>query len=162
MELNEIEKLFVEKLSSRSVVGYELRRGKADELIFYLPSPCTEVGYVKAVIRRNEILLSCKITHTHFDSGYYRDLGFETPELERVEEAVTDLVGFLQGENCASIEVGYDGRIVSYGWGKITAVGDANEEYKQLIQQLHGGPSTYRAWSWSGEIDIKREVPDTK
>lgn len=67
-----------------------------------------------------------------------------------VNEAVDALKNFINEKTCVYIEVGHDGREVSTGWGGIDSYNkDLNEGYLKLIEELHGGPSTYNVFTWN-------------
>lgn len=148
----DVERKFLERLASKGVLNVKSQTTEAGDLLVWLDSSCPEVGYLRARVRPAEISLSCKVTHTHADSGYHMRHGSGDPVEAMIEEAASTFADFVQGRMFVQREIGADGLEVSTGWRRFGQPHSPNPRYRALIIQLHGGPSTIRAWSWTGEV----------
>ncbi|MFK2877434.1 hypothetical protein [Rhodanobacter hydrolyticus] len=150
-----LETTFLECLRKIDLPPHEISRLDSGHLLLDIPSPCQEVGFLRAaVVAANEIVVYCKITHAHCSNHGSSSQPLSAVQLAIAQEAVEAISGFLSGSLCASVEHGFDGRTIGYGFGPASTVGQSNEQYRQLIQQQYGGPSTFQAWSWAGEIPV--------
>lgn len=153
MILSEVEKRFLRGLANRKLLGLEQYRDEEGCLVVRLLSPCDVVGYMSARITAEEIFLSCRLTHSHAESGYYRRSGVANPDEAMIQEAVDCFADFVQGSAYVHEEIGFDGRYIKSGWHRINGKIEPNPKFRELIEKQHGGPSTFRGWGWRGEME---------
>ncbi len=154
MNAEDVEQLFLSRLAERGVRDIQTRRDdKSGELIARIDSPCTEVGFIAARVSEVEITLSCRLTHTHSDAGYFRRCGIENPQLRMIDEAARNFADFVQGRSFVEQEIKHNGLLGASGWRLFGKPREPNPQYRALVERLDGGPSTIRAWSWNGEIE---------
>jgi hypothetical protein len=127
------------------------RTALGDHLFFEWRCACPEIGALwLTVSARNEIILSCEITHTHFSrSCYIRENLTNLQRKRRIaRDAVREAQRFLQGEIAATITYATDGTIHSYGWcptAQLTST--LQHELKVFDEGI-----TRRAWTWLGKV----------
>jgi hypothetical protein len=154
MNIEDVERFFLANLADRGVHGIQTRRNdESGELLVRMESPCPDVGYIAASVNDVEITLSCRITHTHSDADYFTRCGVENPQLRMIEEAARAFADFVQGRSFVEQEITHDGLLGASGWRTFGEPRVPNPRYRAVIESLHGGPSTIRAWSWAGEIN---------
>ncbi|MBD9425462.1 hypothetical protein IB232_09045 [Pseudomonas sp. PDM15] len=153
MSEQSLEALFLQRLAEIELPPHSITRSESGQLLLDIPSPCEDVGFLRAtIVAANEITVYSKVFHSH--CVCHSPLPPSVFDSKIADEAVDQIQGFLSGRLCASVENGYDGRVASYGFGPLASIGKTNPSYAKLIHKLHGGPSSYRAWSWEGEIPV--------
>lgn len=148
----DIEAFFLAGLADHGIAGIAKERAEDGSLVVSVDSPCDAVGFIRARITPHEITLSCKLTHTHADSGYFQRHGSSDPQREMIEEALGIFADFVNGKLLVVEETGADGKPVSNGWRRASEPKHHNPAYRALIEQQHGGPSTFTLWSRVGQV----------
>lgn len=152
MTPSEIEASFLAGLAAHGIASVAQERAEDGSLVVSVKAPCDAVGFIRASIAPLEITLGCKLTHTHADSGYFLRHGSSDPQREMIAEALDIFADFVHGKLLVVEETGADGKPVSNGWRRADEPAHHNPAYRALIEQQHGGPSTFTFWSWAGQV----------
>lgn len=114
-------------------------------------APCAELEALWLSVSRRELVLSCKLAHTHFSRARYFPKKLTNLKLKRriAREAVAEASRFLRGEIVVVVERNEDGAVGSAMWCRKNQVPDAIAQSQSMV----GASKTYEAWSWSGVIE---------
>jgi hypothetical protein len=147
MTLTEHEQRFVDALRRAGVKDFKVSRHDDDTLLVSIASPCTEIGGLNAYVRRDEVMLSCNMTHTHLTERAVRQNGAG----DLTQLASRKIADLLADRIAISKETAPNGHVISTGWCPVDAMGQVTPEYAALIAKQYGGPSRTEYWFWSGK-----------
>jgi hypothetical protein len=147
MELTEYETNFVNLLRGAGLTDFSLDKSSEGRLVLTKTSPCQEIGYLNIYVGASEIMLSCKISHSHITAS---DAALESTSFP--EFAVKKIHDFVLDNIAVSVETAPNGEVVSSGWCLKSAIGQITPDYVEFMEQLYGGPTKAIYWFWSGKF----------
>lgn len=134
---SDIERLFAQYAARSLPIGEaEIGRTEHGVLNYYWPSPCEELGGLRAYIREGEIMLSTNIAHEHVDRDVPKRI---------VEAAVARILAILESDIVFVRAYDTAGKQTRYG---------SSPRHLWVDQQLREHRTTERAWDWMGEVRV--------
>lgn len=146
MEYESHEAQFIELLKEAGISGFSIERNAKGRLVLTLLSPCKEIDALEVYVMAREIMLSCKVAHTHISAA---DTPGPTGEFLRL--AVREIHDFISDNVAVSREIAPTGDLISSGWCPRGAIGVQPTAYTEFMSQLYGGPTKSFYWFWSGK-----------
>jgi hypothetical protein len=118
-------------------------------LWFKWNSPCPDIEALWLSVTAREVVLSCKVSHSHFSKSTYHGERLTNLHLKRriATEAVKEAARFLHSEIAVATEIKDDGSLGSSMWCRANQLPEALEHSRQVF-----GPSEHSAWVWSGAV----------
>lgn len=105
-------------------------------------APCEEIGTLNVFVKPHDIMISCKVTHTHCAVGFIdQDRRTDDPEHDMITEAIGKVNDFINDRIVVSETRAPNGNLIGSGWSPLSAVNFENPEYQKLIEDMHGTPS---------------------
>ena len=143
-----LERLVFQRLST--IPATETGRNSWGVLWFRWTSPCAEIEALWLSVTSNEVVLSCKVGHTHFSrSNYHREKLTNLRLKRRIsKDAVKEAMCFLRSEIAVAAEFKSDGSQVTSIWCNKRQLSAVLEHSRQVL-----GPAQHRAWVWSGAVE---------
>jgi hypothetical protein len=128
----------------------ETGRNSYGTLWFKWSAPSAELEALWLSVVPGEVVLSCRVAHTHFSRTQYLPKKFTNRQLKRriARDAVNEAARFLRGEIAVAAEFDQHGVMGSSMWCLKDSLPGALAHSTKLF-----GPRKYRAWSWSGEVE---------
>jgi len=150
MNLSDFEKRFLDRFQKEVSADFEI--GRNDYGILYLTkkSPCEAIVALYVFVKPHDIMISCKITHTHSERDWLERQGSKDPEADMITEAIGKVNDFISDRIVVSETRAPDGSLIGSGWSPLSAVDFENPAYQKLIEELHGTPISEHKWTWSG------------
>jgi hypothetical protein len=144
---NILERLVVQMIGA--LPAAETGRNSWGVLWFKWSSPCPEIEALWLSVTPREVVLSCKVGHSHFSSSRYRTEKITNLRLKRriARDACKEAARFLRNEIAVAIELKDDGSHGSSMWCHSRELPAALEHSRNIL-----GLAKYQAWVWSGEL----------
>lgn len=146
MNFAEYENRLIHLLKDAGVNDFDIDRSNNHQLILTLKSPCAEIDALRVYVSADEVMLSCKATHTHITAG-----DAKSESIDLIALAAQEVLDFVQDRIAVSIEFSPAGEVVSSGWCPAEFIGDVSPGYAELMESLYGGPCRTVYWFWSGK-----------
>jgi hypothetical protein len=142
-----LERLVSQRLSA--LPSAETGRNSWGILWFKWASPCPEIEALWLSVTPREVVLSCKVGHSHFSRSTYHHEKLTNLRLKRriAKEAVKEATRFLRSEIAVGTEVKDDASQGSSMWCRASQLSAALEHSRNVL-----GPAQHRAWVWSGAV----------
>jgi hypothetical protein len=151
MVLSDFEKRFLDRFHKEVAADFEIERRDSESLCLSKTAPCEVIGTLYIFVKPNDIMISCKVTHTHCAVGFIdRDRRTDDPEEDMINEAIRKVSDLINDRIVVSQTLAPDGNVVSSGWSPLDAVDFENPKYQKLVEDMHGTPITEHRWTWSG------------
>jgi hypothetical protein len=146
---NFLEKNFMGLMKRLPILPNEIVRNSFGVLSFKWDAPCFEVDALWVSIKPKEIILSCKIAHSHF--SYNRYLGKKMTKLKLkkkiVKDAIREIMSFLESRIAVTVSNDKKGNVYGYGWCNLNQV----SAMMMSLQKASEQQLATRIWTWSGE-----------
>jgi len=146
MSFAEYENRFIHLLKDAGVNDFDIDRSNNHQLMLTLKSSCGEIDALRVYVSADEVMLSCRATHSHITAG-----NAELESIDLMTRATKEIVDFVQDRIAVSIESSPSGEVVSSGWCPEKSIGDVPPGYAELMESLYGGPCRTVYWFWSGK-----------
>lgn len=146
MEMSEYESYFLERLRNAGVGNFLLSRDSNGKLILTKNSPCQQIETLHIYVGLEDVMLSCKLSHSHITAN---DAVAALSNL--YDLAAKEVQGLLTDQIAISVETAPNGDVVSTGWCPKHTIGQVTPGYAELMSGLFGGPTQIIYWFWSGE-----------
>ena len=114
---------------------------------FRWASPCEEIEALWLSVTAQEVVLSCRLAHTHFSRDRYHRERLTNLRLKRriARDAIQEARRFMSGRVAVVIDAG--GTSGSSMWCPLDQLLGAMEHSRQVF-----GGTPQRAWVWSGAV----------
>ncbi|MBK6896338.1 MAG: hypothetical protein IPH06_07085 [Alphaproteobacteria bacterium] len=151
MNLSDFERRFLDRFQKEVAADFEIGRNDYGILTLTKKAPCEEIGTLNVFVKPHDIMISCKVTHTHCAVGFIdQDRRTDDPEHDMITEAIGKVNDFINDRIVVSETRAPNGNLIGSGWSPLSAVNFENPEYQKLIEDMHGTPITEHKWTWSG------------
>ncbi|GBC62599.1 hypothetical protein DENIS_3571 [Desulfonema ishimotonii] len=151
IQLSKWEKDFLDRIDAENIDNLSTKRNDSNLLLVTKSCPCKNIEYITACISDQEIILTCKISHKHFDSTAWDGKSFGVNQRQMIGKAAIEFLDFISGKIIVSQVYDLQKRVIGSGWSRMDTPEIDNEEYENLIKEIYG--ETYKKeWNWDGEI----------
>ena len=116
---------------------------------FKWPSPCPEIEALWLYVKSNEVTLSTKHFHQHFELSPHRFPPLRRSKLQRkraiARQAVREAAAFMRGGRVVLLDPNSPGQAACC---PISRLAETVSHWKQTAS----APVALRAWAWSGAV----------